>query len=231
MDDYPELAARVAAGVGGVRGCLILSRHGLVLGAYPAGDENVAKPSWLRFAVLGEPERSFVEFANQTWVYVHRGPYAAFAVADAGVRPGLLIDQLEQALLTAEESRTRREDYRSPEVAGTPAAGPRTPLHPAAPAGSETDAPVIVPVSATVAKEGAPAAAADDGSRTETPALSQEPAPWEPPTHETPRRMTTPVIPEANTQADEEAEVDKVMLAQEFGGLLQELGSDDEATS
>jgi hypothetical protein len=30
---------------------------------------------------------------------------------------------------------------------------------------------------------------------------------------------------------DDEAEVDKVMLAQEFGGLLQEPRSDDEATS
>lgn len=230
MDDYPELAARVAAGVGGVRGCLILSRHGLVLGAHPDGDENVAKPSWLRFAVLGEPERSFVEFADQTWVYVHRGPYAAFAVADAGVRPGLLIDQLERALLTAEESRTKREDYRSPEVAGTPPGGPRSPLHPATPAGSKTDAPVIVPVSAAVEREGAPATAAD-GSRTETPALSPEPAPSEPSKHETPKLMTTPVTPDRNTQADEEAEVDKVMLAQEFGGLLQELRSDDEATS
>jgi hypothetical protein len=65
MDDYSGLAARVAAGVGGLRGCLILSRDGLVLGAHPDDDEAVAKPSWLRFATLGEPERSFVEFGDQ----------------------------------------------------------------------------------------------------------------------------------------------------------------------
>ncbi len=132
MDDYSGLAARAAAGVGGLRGCLILSRDGLVLGAHPDDDEGLAKPSWLRFATLGEPERSFVEFPDQVWVYVHRGPYAAFAVADAGVRPGLVIDQLEQALLTAEESRTRRDGLRAPDAAAA-AAGPRTTTAPARP--------------------------------------------------------------------------------------------------
>ncbi len=241
MDDYAELAARVAANVGGMRGCLILSRHGLVLGAHPDGDESVAKPSWLRFALLGEPDRSFVEFADQVWVYVHRGPYAAFAIADAGVRPGLLIDRLEQALLMAEESRTRREGLRTPEAAGTSAAGPRTPLHPLAP----TDAPVIVPVAAGVERSAEPAIATHAGEppRNEPPPPvtaerppSAQPAtppdhePSEPPKHEAPKLMTTPVTPVRNTH-DDGAEVDKVMLAQEFGGLLQELGSDDEATS
>jgi hypothetical protein len=264
MEDYPGLATRVAASVGGLRGCLILSRHGLVLGAHPDGDESVAKPSWLRFALLGEPDRSFVEFADQIWVYVHRGPYAAFAIADAGVRPGLLIDQLEQALLMAEESRTRREGLRSPEAVGTSAAGPRTPLHPAAPA--ETDAPVIVPTAAGVKRpaEAAPAAHGGEPPRREppppmaaggptapqpvqppTPPQGSQPtpqpapqpttppaaAPPEPPKHQPPKLMTTPVTPVRKSPDDDEAEVDKVMLAQEFGGLLQELGSDDEAKS
>ena len=248
MEDYAELAARVAAGVGGLRGCLILSRHGLVLGAHPDGDESVAKPSWLRFALLGEPDRSFVEFADQVWVYVHRGPYAAFAIADAGIRPGLLIDQLEQALLTVEESRTRREGLRTPEAVGTSAAGPRTPLHPAAPAGVETDAPVIVPVAAGVSRpvesvaaaQGGepprrepPSSVAAEGSTTEQPDSSSDPGPSEPAKHQAPKLMTTPVTPVRRSPGDDDAEVevDKVMLAQEFGGLLQELGSDDEATS
>jgi hypothetical protein len=265
MEDYPGLATRVAASVGGLRGCLILSRHGLVLGAHPDGDESVAKPSWLRFALLGEPDRSFVEFADQIWVYVHRGPYAAFAIADAGVRPGLLIDQLEQALLMAEESRTRREGLRSPEAVGTSAAGPRTPLHPAAPA--ETDAPVIVPAAAGVKRPAEPAPVAHGGepprreppppmaaggpatpqppARPPTPPQGSQPtpqpapqpatppaaAPPEPPKHQPPKLMTTPVTPVRRSPDDDEAEVDKVMLAQEFGGLLQELGSDDEAKS
>jgi hypothetical protein len=238
MDDYPGLAARVAAGVGGLRGCLILSRHGLVLGAHPDGDERVAKPTWLRFALLGEPERAFVEFADQVWVYVHRGPYAAFAIADAGVRPGLLIDHLEQALLMAEESRTRRDGLRAPDAAATPAAGLRTPLHPAAPAGDDADAPVIVSAAVGRQRQPAPAAPTRGGEPSRDQPVSsagpadrdpQEPTP-PPAKREPPKLMTTPPAPRKEP-SDDEAEVDKVMLAQEFGGLLQELGSDDEATS
>ncbi len=250
MDDYSGLAARVAAGVGGLRGCLILSRDGLVLGAHPGDDESVAKPSWLRFATLGEPDRSFVEFPDQIWVYVHRGPYAAFAVADAGVRPGLVIDQLEQGLLMAEESRTKREGLRGPEAA--PAAGPRTPLHPA-PALTPAPLPVVVPPAVEAA---APPPAAPTGgppqppgeASSDTPAdrpVAPEPsdeaadgpaedvaagteAGTEPPRHEAPSLMTTPVTPNRGSGDEEEGEVDRVMLAQEFSGLLQDLGNDDE---
>jgi hypothetical protein len=246
MDDYPGLAARVAAGVGGLRGCLILSRHGLVLGAHPDGDERVAKPTWLRFALLGEPERAFVEFADQIWVYVHRGPYAAFAIADAGVRPGLLIDRLEQALLMAEESRTRRDGLRAPDTAATPAAGLRTPLHPAAPTDDDADIPVIVPAAAGRQRPAGPAVPAGGGDPSrdqppsstvpsdrgaEEPAAPQDPAPPPPAKREPPKLMTTPPAPARKTTPEDEAEVDKVMLAQEFGGLLQDLGPDDEATS
>ena len=87
MDDYSALAYRIAGGVADVRGCLILSRDGLILGSYP-DDETAVKPAWVRFASLGEPERSFVEFGDQVWVYVRRPAYGAFAVANAGVRPG-----------------------------------------------------------------------------------------------------------------------------------------------
>ena len=89
----------------------------------------------MRFASLGDPERSFVEFGDQVWVYVRRPAYGAFAVADAGVRPGLVIDQLEQILLSAEEARTRRETLRVPEAAAAPSGKPRTSLHPPRPTG------------------------------------------------------------------------------------------------
>jgi hypothetical protein len=258
MDDFSGLAGRVATGVGGLRGCLILSRDGLVLGAHPDDDESVTKPSWLRFATMGEPERSFVEFPVQVWVYVRRGPYAAFAVAEAGVRPGLVIDQLEQALLMAEESRTKREGLRGSEAA--PAAGPRTPLHPApawAPAQPPVVAPVAVPASvettaaspgtpidrpAEVPQDAAPDAPTDrpgppdqddgelpDGPRDEAP--TEPDAGTEPPKHEPPKLMTTPVTPNRATEDEEEGEVDRVLLAQEFSGLLQDLGSDDEGSS
>ncbi len=234
MDDYSGLAARVAAGVGGLRGCLILSRDGLVLGAYPSDDDSVAKPSWLRFAMLGEPERSFVEFGDQVWVYVHRGPYAAFAIADAGVRPGLVMDELEQALMTAEQARTKREGMRAPEggaVTATPTpVGPRTTLHPT-PAPSP---PIVVPVAAEAAA-GPPQPSArcrhvrrrHPPPRPPHPARSsharrlrrsrrsrprhqpeaptgETPAPGTP-KHEPPKLMTTPVTPDRGSDDEEES--------------------------
>jgi len=148
MEEFSALAARVAASVVELRGCLILSRDGLVLGAFPAGEEGPVKTAWLRFAVVGEPERGFIEFGDEIWTYVRRGPYAAFAVSGLGVRPGLLIDQLDQMLYTAEEVRARREALRLPEVTPAPSGKPRTSLHPEARPSVPTPAPVIPPAHA-----------------------------------------------------------------------------------
>ena len=130
MDDYSALAQRISVGVSGVSGALILSRDGLVLGAFPNEDESLAKPAWLKFITLGEPDRSFVEFPDQVWAYVKRGPYAAFVLAEPGTRPGVLVDQMEQALLVAEEGRTRRDTLRVPDASSAPSGKPRTSLHP-----------------------------------------------------------------------------------------------------
>jgi hypothetical protein len=145
MEEFSALAARVAASVVELRGCLILSRDGLVLGAFPAGEEGPVKTAWLRFAVVGEPEKGFLEFGDEIWTYVRRGPYAAFAVSGLGVRPGLLIDQLDQMLYTAEEVRARREALRLPEVTPAPSGKPRTSLHPEARPSVPTPAPVTPP--------------------------------------------------------------------------------------
>jgi hypothetical protein len=120
MEDFTALAARVAVGVGELRGCLILSRDGLVLGSYPEEDEALVKAAWLRFAALGEPEKGFVEFGLEAWCYVRRGPYAAFALTGMSVRPGLVIDEMEACLLEAEEERSRPGPLRVPEAPATP---------------------------------------------------------------------------------------------------------------
>ena len=130
MDEYSALAQRVAMTMDDVRGCLVLSRDGLVLGAFPEESETTMKPAWLRFVNVGEARRSFVEFGDQIWAYIFRGPYAAFVVSGTSVRPGVLLDQLEMALLTAEESRQKRDTLRVPEAPGAPSGKPRTSLHP-----------------------------------------------------------------------------------------------------
>jgi hypothetical protein len=120
---------------------MVLSRDGLVLGAFPE-DESEMKPAWLRFATLGEPVKSFVEFGDQIWAYVNRGPYAAFIVAGTELRPGVLIDHMEQVLLAAEEARTKREPLKVPDASAAPSGKPRTSLHP--PAGREQPAEIAV---------------------------------------------------------------------------------------
>ena len=121
MDEYAALAQRVVLTMDDVRGCLVLSRDGMVLGAYPEEDEQAFKPAWLKFVNVGEARRGFVEFSDQMWAYVHRGPYAAFVVSGTAVRPGVLLDQLEQAVLAAEESRAKKGDtLKVPDAPGAP---------------------------------------------------------------------------------------------------------------
>ena len=259
MDDYSALAQRVAVSVGDVRGCLILSRDGMVLGAYPEDDETQAKPAWLRFAALGDPERSFVAFPDQVWVFCHRGPYASFAVAEASIRPGLLLDTMEQALLAAEEARTTREPLRLPELNAAPSGKPRTTMHPAtvdqnadqktevnagakrnwpggrsasnpggtsgaAPEGAPEAAPEVIETPATELIETAAAEAVEPEVQVSAPTSK------EPPTglHREPQKLAGSAGTPGEEDEDDEGEVDRVMLAKEFSGLLQKDGVDDE---
>jgi hypothetical protein len=223
MDDFSALALRVALGVGDVPGCLILSREGLVLGSYPDGDNGRVKQAWLRFATLGSAERGFIELADQIWVYAHRGPYAAFAVAEVSVRPGLLLDMLEQALLEAEESRTKREALRTSDAASAPSGKLRTAMHPS------VDRPQVVAesVASLTAAEAAPTHVAKarpepDPADAGEPEAAPEPDPEAASVAPEPARAGRKEFPE------DEAEVDRVMLAQEFSGLLQAGDPDDE---
>ena len=214
MEDFTALAASLAAGVGDIRGCLVLSRDGLVLGAYPDGAEDLAKPVWLRFAALGEPERGFVQFATEVWCYARRGAYAAFTVAPATVRPGLVIDQMEQALMAAEEARSKREGLQVPESATSPTAPssrPRTPLHPEAKPDEE---PVVIQAEA-------PAAAAGSAE----PAAAAPPEPEPEPQKPEPAPSASSVWATPGDQEQRGEEVERALLAKELSELLQE-GSD-----
>ena len=218
MDEYSGLAQRVAVAVGDVHACVVMSSDGMILGSHPEGDETAVKAAWLRFAGLGQVDKGFIEFADQVWVYVHRGPYAAFAVAGSQVRPGLLMDQLEQALLSAEESRTRREPLRMPEAGQAPSGKPRTSLHPA----SERAADQVRAGTRSSTKDAEPGPAAA-GASPDAEGTQREPGP-EP----EPARPTQPLQAEAG---DDDSEVDPVLLAKEFSGLLQVPEEPDEGSS
>src|SRR4029077_9068137 len=152
MDEFAALAQRVVLTMDDVRGCLVLSRDGLVLGAFPEEQEAELKPAWLRFVHVGEARKGFVEFSDQLWAFVHRGPYAAFVVTGTSVRPGVMLDQLEQAVIAAEETRAKQKEVtlKVPDAAGAPSGRQRPSLHPPA------DRPAAAPVGAI------PAAASEE---------------------------------------------------------------------
>jgi len=252
MDDYSALAQRISVSVSGVTGALILSRDGLVLGAYPNEDESLAKPAWLKFITLGEPDKSFVEFPDQVWAYVKRGPYAAFATAEAGTRPGILVDQMEQVLLVAEEGRGRRDTLRVPDSNAAPSGKPRTSLHP------QVDKPEPAEVTAAAPEQPVSAAAPPDrgafkkkkdkdkdkqgdggppAAPPEVEPVAAAAPPDQPP--DTPEQPASALKMEpqklvggaGTTSFEDDAEVDRVLLAKEFSGLLQVDSDDDEGSS
>ena len=237
MSDYSVLAQRVSLSVTGVRGCLMLSRDGMILGAHPEGeDESALRAAWVRFAGVGDPERSYVEFPDQIWAFVRRGSYGAFAVADVGVRPGVLVDMLEQALMAGEQERANdREMMRLPDAAAAPSGKPRTVLHkPERPTTAEPEPMVVaseVSDPAVAAEAGTPGPAtpvASEAPATDEPAASPadqgEPA--------APEGTEPPAdgSPEAQEGKEDESEVDRILLAKEFAGLLQVPREDDEAS-
>lgn len=204
MEDFNALASTLAAGVADVRGCVILSGDGLILGSHPDDAQERIRPAWLRFASLGDPERGFAQFGFETWCFVRRGPYAAFAVVGPGARAGLVIDQMEQVLLAAEQARSRLDAVRDePAQAAAPSAGPRTALHPGAP----LEEPIVLDVPVGAARAEAAAAA----------------KPAEPSAASDPAAAPAPEPSDAASEGDaDDEDVDRFSLSMEFGGLLQD---------
>lgn len=224
MSDYSALAQRVSLSIAGIRGCLMLSRDGLILGAHPEGEpEADLRAAWVRFAGVGDPERSYVEFPDQIWAFVRRGAYAAFAVAEVGVRPGVLVDTLEQALLSAEQERVvDREAMRLPEAPSAPSGKPRTSLHRPDRQPTPEQDPAAVRAEAD-----------DDVAEAETPPVDEVASAPPSEAADPPAAEPDPEaddVPEAQEGKEEESEVDRILLAKEFAGLLQVPREDDEAS-
>ena len=111
--DFAALAGSISS-VPGVRASLLLSREGLALAVAPESEESRLVAVWARLAGLGEVEKGFVNVDGGMWVFARRGPFAALALADGAARPGVVLAEIEQALLAAEEDRHRdRAEIRS----------------------------------------------------------------------------------------------------------------------
>lgn len=213
MEDFNALAAKLGAGIADARSCLILSSDGLVLGAHPESAEADARPARIKLAAMGEPERGFLQFGTEVWCYVRRGPYAALAVTGTSVRPGLVMDQMEQVLLAAEESRARREGVKlDAALPPAPSSKPRTTLH-REPRPVEEPPPVVIG-----AESPWPRTTASEADRpAETPREAGSDASGQP------DPQTDPATPGEPWKRREEGEdVDRFSLAREFSRLLQD---------
>jgi hypothetical protein len=178
------------------------------------------------------------------------------------VRPGVLIDQLEQALLSAEESRTKRDALRVPEAAGAPSGKPRTPLHPQPDREPAPPAEVAAAESGhdrwlwSAGQEASPPATGTSGGEPETgwrrPARSTDAQPMLPPGEvasptptpeevapsdarsalkREPQRLVSSKRESDDEGPEEPGEIDRVLLAKEFSGLLQVDKDPDEGSS
>lgn len=246
MEDFDALAAALGAGIADIRGCLILSRDGLVLAGHPDAAEQELKAAWLRFAALGEPERGFVQFGTEIWSYARRGAYASFAVTGIGVRPGLVIDHMEQILLGAEASRSTGEGPKAD--APAPAQSP-----PSASASRKRrmvlrgdpgpiEEPLVIHTDGPPARADSEAPSQASEAALDSPLGEEEPAPGsafeeaDPGTEgslEEPGSGAGPSSDEGEAPAaaapavgrkpsDQEDDVDRFSLATEFAGLLQD---------
>jgi hypothetical protein len=217
MEDFDALAAALGTGISDVRGCLILSRDGLVLGAHPADAEAMAKPAWSRLSALGEPERGFVQFGTEVWCYVRRGPYAGFALTGTAVRPGLVLDQMDQVLLAAEEARTKGLKLavppETPAQAAAPSGKPRTQLHPEP---RPIDEPVVIHADASTDAAQVTASSEPGGRSGSTAPAEGGAGPQEAPPED------SEATPEGEWSGSDAGEVDRFSLAREFSQLLQD---------
>jgi hypothetical protein len=195
--EFGDLAARMSAGVAGVRACLILNRDGLSLGAHPADGEARARKAWDALQQLGDPKRGFVDMGEEIWVVSARGAYAAIVVGSPEAKPGVLMDRMEAELAAADVARAAEEDSsgRPPQ----PKSRPRSPLHPKPRVEVKPE-----PVKAH--------AATGPGKIVDLSATESSPseAPPPPPPAKPRRRGGKP------------GDVDRVALAREFGRLMDD---------
>jgi hypothetical protein len=132
MEDYDTFAAALGSGISELRGCLIASSDGRVLGVYPdsSGTDVRIHAAWRRLDELRESDSAFIQFGAETWCSVRRGSYVAFAVIGPSADPVTAGEHMEQVLIAAEKTRAAR---------GAPPVDLPSPPDPSADAGDENE--------------------------------------------------------------------------------------------
>jgi hypothetical protein len=240
--NYAAVAGSVVLGTPGVRACLVLSPDGLPLAAHPQGEEAAATAVWSRLSALGPVSRGFVTVRSEVWAFVQGERHGVLVLADRTVRPGQLLELVDQVLAEAAAAAViaggldrRQDDSSSGSGAQRDARGERvrrfsTPLHreghqpEADPASPDVVLPIPEHVGAGSAPEATEAAAAapatvqlDTGASpqpTDEAAAVNADSEGEPPS----AGPNGPTAPEGRAGG----EVDIVALAREFAGILNQ---------
>lgn len=241
--DYAAVAGSVVLGNPGVRACLVLSPDGLPLAVHPANEEEAAVAVWSRLSALGQVSRGFVTVRSEVWAFVQGERYGALVLADRTVRPGQLLDLVDQVLAEAASASVVAggADRRLEGSAGQPervaARRFRMPLHPderepevrpTTPAKISSEAAIASVASAPPEPRGAPPVA---GTPTATPTVAGTPTvareadPTDKRVEATPVATDRPedaTVEPASSEGRARAEVDIIALAREFAALLSE---------
>ncbi|MGH2710121.1 MAG: hypothetical protein ACRDH9_02825 [Actinomycetota bacterium] len=207
--EFGDLAARMSAGLAGVRACLILSRDGLSLGLHPADEEARVRKAWDALQRMGDPRRGFLDMGEEIWVVSARGAYAAIMIASPEAKPGLLLDRMEAELAAAERERGGEGDP----LPAEPIDRPHSPLHPEprlevkpqpVKAGAKASSTAVVDLSVAEKKSERPMEAA----MAETLATPQP----------QPKKSLLP----KRRRRSKPGEINRVALAREFGRLMDD---------
>lgn len=96
LDAYTALAHRVVSGGDDIRGCIVMSKDGLLLAAIP--DDEDTQRAWSRFISIGLPVRGVVEFKDSSWIQCSDDRVMTFVVTGPQVRAGIIMSRLDQEL-------------------------------------------------------------------------------------------------------------------------------------
>jgi hypothetical protein len=113
-----------------------LSPDGLPLAVHPAAEEDAVVAVWSRLAALGQVSRGFVTVRSEVWAFVQGERYGALVLADRTVRPGQVLEMVDQVLAEAASAAVlaggadRRLEGAAGQRERTAARRFRMPLHP-----------------------------------------------------------------------------------------------------
>jgi hypothetical protein len=108
MEGFEAFARALGSEVAELRGCLMATRDGRVLGVYPAGSTNV-DAAWRRIAPLRACTSAVVRFERETWCVVGHGAHVAVAIVAISTDPLVVVERMELLLTAVDRASAENE--------------------------------------------------------------------------------------------------------------------------